>query len=75
MAHQLQTTDFANPSTGGEHGVDQLEYLLRRAEQEAIAAIRSPDPAAAGSHSYMASIYSARALTILADAPDAAVSR
>ncbi len=44
---------------------EQLDYLLRRAEQESIAAIRSLDPRAAGPHAHMAISYSARARSLL----------
>lgn len=44
---------------------EQLDYLLRRAEQESIAAIRSVDPRAAELHQHMASAYSAQATAIL----------
>ncbi len=46
---------------------EQLDYLLRRAEQESIAAIRSLDPRAAGPHTQMACTYSARARSLLRD--------
>ena len=42
-----------------------LDYLLRRAEQESIAAIRSINPVAAERHDIMAHAYSAQALTML----------
>ena len=44
---------------------DEIEYLLRRAEQESIAAVRSVDPRAAEPHAHMASIYSAQAMALL----------
>jgi hypothetical protein len=44
----------------------QLAYLLRRAEQEAIAAIRSASPHAAASHQRMADAYSVEATNLLA---------
>lgn len=46
---------------------EQLDYLLRRAQQESIAAIRTLDPRAAKSHAQMASVYSAQAMTLLGD--------
>lgn len=48
---------------------EQLDYLLRRAEQESIAAIRSPNLIAAERHNAIAQAYSAQALMILADVP------
>ncbi len=45
---------------------DELSYLLRRAEQESIEAIRSTHPTASERHAQMASTYSARARTLLA---------
>lgn len=44
---------------------EQLDYLLRRAEQESIAAIRTVDARAAEPHAQMAFAYSARALSLL----------
>ena len=44
---------------------DELEFLLRRAEQEAIAAIRSPSPQASERHDAMAHAYSVLAVTIM----------
>jgi hypothetical protein len=50
----------------GRHAHDaELEFLLRRAEQESIAAIRSPSPEASDRHDEMAQAYSALAVTIL----------
>lgn len=50
---------------------EQLDYWLRRAEQESIAAIRSASPGAAASHSFMARAYSLQASTLLNDQPGA----
>lgn len=44
---------------------EQLDYLLRRAEQESIAAIRTVDERASDPHSQMACAYTVRALTLL----------
>jgi hypothetical protein len=44
-----------------------LGYLLRRAEQEAIAAIRAADSNASTSHAMMARIYGDRARSILGE--------
>ena len=44
---------------------DQLEYWLRRAEQESIAAIRATSAAAAERHDAMAFAYSGQALAML----------
>lgn len=46
---------------------EQLDYWLRRAEQESIAAIRSTDSIAAQRHDSMAQAYSALAMNILAE--------
>lgn len=43
---------------------EHLHYWLRRAEQEAIAAIRSASPEASSSHARMAEAYSARAIAL-----------
>ena len=48
---------------------EQLDYWLRRAEQESIAAIRSTDRVAAERHDSMAQAYSALAMTILSERP------
>lgn len=48
---------------------EQIEYWLRRAEQEAIAAIRAPDTAASESHNAMAEAYSAMATNLMDDPP------
>ena len=44
---------------------EQLDYWLRRAEQESIAAIRSTNSTASQRHDAMAQAYSALARTIL----------
>lgn len=49
---------------------EQLDYLLRRAEQESIAAVRSIDPRVAEPHARMARAFSARALRLLGEAPE-----
>ena len=45
--------------------VDDLHYLLRRAEQEAIRAIAALHPAAAAAHRTMSRLYSSAALILL----------
>ncbi len=51
----------------------ELEYLLRRAEQESIAAIRSIDPRVAGPHAEMACVYSAHVQSLFnAGSPNSA---
>lgn len=42
-----------------------VSYFLRRAEQESVAAIQSPDPRAASSHSGLAMLYSTRSLELI----------
>jgi hypothetical protein len=44
---------------------EQLDYWLRRAEQESIAAIRSTNAVAAQRHDAMAQAYAARARSLL----------
>jgi hypothetical protein len=56
----LQFQSLSCPTTD-----EELEFLLLRAEQEAIAAIRSPSPQASARHDEMALAYSALAVTIL----------
>ena len=48
---------------------EQLDYWLRRAEQESIAAIRSTNSTASQRHDAMAQAYSALARTILGTSP------
>ena len=48
---------------------EQLDYWLRRAEQESIAAIRSTNSIASQRHDAMAQAYSAMARTILGTEP------
>ncbi len=55
------------PETFAEAAPEQLDYLLRRAEQESIAAIRTIDPRAADPHAQMACVYSERARSLLGD--------
>lgn len=45
--------------------VEEIGFLLRRAEEESIAAIRSPHPEASARHGAMAHAYSALAITML----------
>ncbi len=59
----------AQPAPAPEPTPERLDYLLRRAEQESIAAIRTVDPRAAEPHAQMASEYSARALSLLGQVP------
>lgn len=54
------------PETDNAPTPEELDYLLRRAEQESIAAVRSVDPRAAKPHEHMACAYSAQALALLA---------
>ena len=49
---------------------EQLDYWLRRAEQESIAAIRSTNSTASQRHDAMAQAYSALARTILGTEPN-----
>ncbi len=48
---------------------ETLDYLLRRAEQESIAAIRTTDARAAEPHAQMACAYTARAMSLLNGQP------
>ena len=56
---------FQSPSHSRQMNDEELDFLLRRAEQESIAAIRSPNPHASERHDAMAQAYSALAVTIL----------
>ncbi len=54
----------ANPAFDHERS-EQIDYWLRRAEQESIAAIRSVNDTASERHDAMALAYSALAVTLL----------
>ena len=56
---------MAQPETKEAAAPEELDYLLRRAEEESIAAIRSVDPRASAPHAQMASAYSAQAMALL----------
>lgn len=56
--------DAGNNSYRSERS-EQLDYWLRRAEQESIAAIRSTNLVVAQRHDAMAQAYSAMARTLL----------
>jgi hypothetical protein len=65
-AAQEKIMDVSNqhqPAPQPEAG--QLDYLLRRAEQETIAAMRTVDARASASHAQMASAYGAQVLSLL----------
>ena len=53
------------PSPEPQPATEQLDYLLRRAEQETIAAMRTVDARASAPHEQMASAYGAQALELL----------
>ncbi|MEO7786214.1 MAG: hypothetical protein ABIR77_00105 [Sphingomicrobium sp.] len=57
-SEQEPSQPIASPSV-------DLEHALRRAEEEAIATIRSNEPRAAERHDEMASYYSMRALELI----------
>lgn len=57
MEDRSERTDFER--------TEQLDYWLRRAEQESIAAIRSTNTVASQRHDAMAQAYSALARTML----------
>ncbi len=58
---------FSPTDARPEDPADRLDYLLRRAEQESIAAIRSINPEAEKRHDTMAHAYSAQAVTMLGE--------
>jgi hypothetical protein len=53
------------PSPAGG-GFDEIHYLLRRADQETVAAIRATDERVHASHAGMARGYSTKSLEMLA---------
>ena len=61
MEDRSDRTDFER--------TEQLDYWLRRAEQESIAAIRSTNSVASQRHDAMAQAYSALARTMLGTEP------
>ena len=68
QARESKVTVSAQPEP--QPAPEQLDYLLRRAEQESIAAIRTGDPRVAEPHTQMASVYSERARSLLGDRAD-----
>lgn len=60
----LTPFDHEPPSDRDDFG--EVEYLLRRANVESIAAIRSTDDRVVASHAGMALSYSARSLALMA---------
>ena len=54
-----------DPSTGDEH-YGEVEYLLRRADEETVAAIRSIDGRVHASHAGMAKCYSIKSREMIA---------
>ena len=50
----------------------EMDYLLRRAQEEMVQAIRTNSPPAGAAHRRLSLLYSARALTALAGEEDTA---
>ena len=50
----------------------EMDYLLRRAQEEMVQAIRTTSPPAGAAHRRLSLLYSARALTALAGEEDTA---
>ena len=50
----------------------EMDYLLRRAQEERVQAIRTNSPPAGAAHRRLSLLYSARALTALAGEEDTA---
>ena len=48
----------------------EMDYLLRRAQEEMVQAIRTNSPPAGAAHRRLSLLYSARALTALAGSED-----
>lgn len=61
---------FADPTYDHDRS-EQIDYWLRRAEQESIAAIRSTNTIASQRHDAMAQAYSALAVTMLGGGAEA----
>ena len=64
------------PARESIHACREVDYLLRRADHEAVAAIRAADPRASDSHAVLARHYGERSRQLIAkfeqqaDAPD-----
>lgn len=56
---------FALPALSSQPTAQDLDYLLRRAQEEAIAEIRATNVDVAGRHGAMARAYASQALEIL----------
>ena len=53
-----------NPAASSTEDFGEVEYLLRRADEETVAAIRATDNRVVASHAGMATSYSTRSLEL-----------
>ena len=62
----MSLTPFDTDQTTDREDFGEVEYLLRRATEEAVAAIRATDSRAGASHAGMAESYSTKSLQLIA---------
>lgn len=62
----ISVTPFQPEPSHAGGGFDEIHYLLRRADEESVAAIRATDERVHASHAGMARGYSVRSLEMIA---------
>lgn len=62
----MSLTPFDTDQTTNSEDFGEVEYLLRRADEETVAAIRSTDNRVFASHAGMAKSYSIKSLEMIA---------
>ena len=62
----MSLTPFDTDQATDREDFDEVQYLLRRASEEAVAAIRATDSRAGASHAGMADSYSTKSLQLIA---------
>ena len=64
--HMISLTPLDSTPTPASEDFGEVEYLLRRADQETVAAIRATDDRVYASHAGMAKGYSVKSLAMIA---------
>ena len=62
----MSLTPFDTEHASAQEDFGEVEYLLRRADEETVAAIRSTDDRVVASHAGMAKSYSIKSLEMIA---------
>ena len=62
----MSLTPFETDQSTDHEDFGEVEYLLRRADEETVAAIRATDNRVVASHAGMAKSYSAKSLEMIA---------